>query len=300
MEHHPDTRYLSTQDSDLVPITFAFQPSVPPPPPVPTKDTGLEHFSASRVYGVDWINQHSERYALWVRDRFVDFALTLAGKLFPNASVEDSLKRVVRTGFEDLQRMEHRAGPRTSDFAHPQQPIDVDADLESIDPSLGLFEKQTGNTDAGFRLYQYFTLRRERNQEALSAWLTLPMNLTTLYFQPSVKDGIESALDRVGKHFPYIDGDKLLGLLLNSAAYSSFAALVVRSINYNTYFGRSGEKTQHELRSLTTELHRLELAIAQVDLLKPSNRPPDAVLSALKQQGRASSPKRIVKTEPLY
>jgi len=230
-------------------------------------------FYPENIYGQRWVEEHALRFAVWVRDRMVDFAMTLAGKVYPRVDLDVSLPKILMTGFEDINRLiaEARIKPRdmqlpnivqfgaagrgrgavprpgaSAPFAPGKGYNTALDELYRIAEIVGRFA-DTGDAQ---RVLFYLAQRSERREAVYNAWLTLPMNLTTLYYSPTVKAAIEAGLSEVAPYFPSIAESTLLAEILRSNGREAFAELVALNINLKSYDARTGNKTRHEFENL--------------------------------------------------
>ena len=136
---------------------------------------------------------------------------------------------------------------------------EVVTDLVNLAKLLGGF----GNSDDILRVYRYLQTRSERYDFALVKWLTLPMNLSQLYFKDNLKAAIENALSHVIRLRNQQDNGTLFAEILNSDQSNSFAQLVVRYLDqfqFNRIVGdkrvKEGENIQRDIDKLAFRLLR--------------------------------------------
>jgi len=130
---------------------------------------------------------------------------------------------------------------------------EVVADLSNLARLLSGF----GNSDDILRVYRYLQTRSERYDHALVKWLTLPMNLSQLYFKDNLKAAIENALSHVLRLRNQQDNGTLFAEILNSDQSNVFAQLVARYLDQFQFNRTVGDKRMKEGEGIQRDIDRL-------------------------------------------
>jgi hypothetical protein len=212
-------------------------------------------FHPENVLGKDWVNSHSMKIGMWLRNTTISFAKTLSGKL-GFKSVND----VLETGFEDLNSLIREAQMTSSDLPSTSNPVSgtpippqLPPTFSQSAPSKAMYElwrvaqmvSTFGSTSDSVQFYRYLTSRAEKREALYNRWLTLPSNLSEIHFIPVVYSGIEAALDRITLSFDGIPRDNLFAEILRSQARETFAELVVLFIQRDRFINPNGDRRKH-------------------------------------------------------
>jgi hypothetical protein len=130
---------------------------------------------------------------------------------------------------------------------------EVVTDLSNLARLLSGF----GNSDDILRVYRYLQTRSERYDFALVKWLTLPMNLSQLYFKDNLKGAIENALSHVLRLRNQQDNGALFAEILNSNQSNDFAQLVARYLDQFQFNRTVGDKRMKEGETIQRDIDRL-------------------------------------------
>lgn len=278
METHPATREIrrtveEDSEDELVPIgtTFEFTNTESNLQKNPAKAPAV-HFNAENWYGENWIREHSQRWQQWLRNRFIDFAQTVAGMLYSNLDISEALPKVLMTGFEDLRRLEAKNTFDPNFWTQKLPGYEAAKKDQSlwkawIDKFLNTVDKQL--------VTQLIEAQVEKEAAVQREWLTQPFNLTSIWFQPTVKAGVDQALTMLQRIYPSFSREVLFNRLVFSDSATDFAVLTVHFCSLAKYFSRPGGKTNHEHRNLTTQINRAYLSLAAASLRIADNMPAD-------------------------
>lgn len=231
--------------------------------------TGVKYgfgFHPESVLGPQWLSAYSLKIGLWFRNTIIDFARTLAGKL-QFKSVND----VLETGFEDLHSLIRQAQMEQSDLPALRQPEQsgtsvpagvVPPPLGQAAPSKAMYElwsianmvSSFGTADDSIKFYRYLTRRAESRDAVYNRWLTLPMNLSQVYFTPVAKAGIEAAIDAIAQSYEHIPRENIFGEVLRSRARETFAELAALFIQRDRFTNPNGYHAKHTGEMLETRI----------------------------------------------
>lgn len=223
---------------------------------------------------------HQLRYGEFLHSRLINYVQSVAGNL--GLQVRDLL----RTGFEEVgsilsyaSRMPDEAAAVAAAPAAPAMAppgaggaapgggaaLTIDGygkeTLEHFVQVARLLQTNFGGSVADAqRLMQSAELRQAREYQATFRWLTLPLNLSRVYFSPDLKAMTELALVPLSaKNFSSIA--ECFDYLLDSTALPVFAQLVARMIQQNRSFNTRSGGTHFQMNMLQEQINRLILSL---------------------------------------
>ena len=260
-----DNQYTNNINIGVKTETFPF----PKKHNLPSQKSSPFSFGKSETYPSqdDWITTHSAAYSLFIRNKIVDFARTVAGLLGLD------VKQLLKTGFEDLLEIMNQNKMRPNDLylSTAEYPSETslkttfeDGDFYSEKQRAAILElatlkevmgkeRMTDHIDS-LRAYRYLTLRQERMDYTIARWLTLPMNLTHIYFQDKLKAAIETGIMHIRRFINIDIGKEYFAQILESDYNIVFATLVSKIILRNNLDRVRGQKRESEYKRLDAEI----------------------------------------------
>jgi len=189
----------------------------------------------------EWIDEHSVRFTEWISNSMVDFANTVAG-----LQGAQDVSQFLKTGFEGLLRLIKENIAMNNEIQYGDSSLREDNTVRSRRPvpPVATYDKNglatmelimkfkdimlshgVGNESA-LAAYRYITGTNNVYDYSVMKWLTLPMNLTNIYYSNPLKAAVEVALHDLRTRFNYPEDGPLFSRILASPMRTSFAELV--------------------------------------------------------------------------
>ncbi len=274
---------LNDQETEFIFVSDPSKQSTPPAPPATTVPSTTARTLGFGGFDVD-LTSHSMRVALFFQQTVVKFAVAIAGKL-----TSGGVDTILETGFEDLIRLSGKAAMNQQEqqaLSQRETPLSTagipafkvenwqaafsERELQVLE-QLRAVATSLNNTQNAMEVYTYLNTQQSGNQHLYNQWMTLPINLSQIYFKPYVQAGIDEALsDLDGKI--NVPRHALFYTLINSDACAPFAALVAVLIKRNQSTKPNSGTTQIQFNQLDV-LERRAIQQLQNCTYQISSRP---------------------------